>query len=115
MPSFFFRIICVFFFTNDLCSILFVANYYDARGAERKIDEICYDYQNDGVKEKIYRCLLAWSMLTDEADLDDIISSLVAHDMLGLADNLNRQYASLLEANRDEGEYDIRDQEWPLD
>ena len=77
-------------------SILFVANYYDAVGAQRKIDEICYDYQNDGVKEKIYRCLLAWSTLADEAYLDDIISSLKAHEMPDLADDLNREYASLL-------------------
>lgn len=107
-----------------MLSILFVANYYDAPGVERKIEEICYDNKHYGINETIYQCLLAWSKLTDEAYLDDIISSLVAHDMLGLADNLNRQYASLLdadnlnrqypsllEANRDEGECDLRDQE----
>ena len=92
-------------------SISFVANYYDAAGAERKINEICYDYQNDGVKEKIYRCLLAWNTLSDEVYLDDIISSLEDHEMRGLADNLNRNYASLLKAYHEEVECDLRDQE----
>ena len=107
---YFFFHICVVFFLI-MWSISFVANYYDAAGAERKIDEICCDYQNDGVKEKIYRCLLAWNTLSDEVYLDDIISSLEAHEMLDLADDLNRNYASLLKAYHEEGECDLRDQE----
>ena len=92
-------------------SISFVANYYDAAGVERKIDEICYDYQNDGVKEKIYRCLLAWGTLSDEVYLDDIILSLKAHGMLDLADDFKINYASLLKAYHDQGECDLRYQE----
>ena len=92
-------------------TVLFVGKCCQAASPESKINEICYDYKYDGIKETIYQCLLAWSKLTDEAYLDDIISSLEAHDMLGLADDLNRNYASLLKAYHDEGECDLRDQE----
>jgi hypothetical protein len=96
-------------------TILFAGTYYNTTCTERKIEEICIDNKYDGINETIYQCLLAWSKLTDEAYLDDIISSLEAHDMLGLADDLNRNYASLLKAYHDEGECDLRDQEWSLD
>jgi len=89
-------------------TVLFAGKYCSA---ERKIEEICYDNKHEGINETIYQCLLAWSKLTDKAYLDDIISSLVAHDMLGLADNLNRNYASLLKDYHHEEECDLRDQE----
>ena len=92
-------------------TVLFAGKHCSAACTESKIDEICYDYKYDGIKETIYQSLLAWSKLTDEAYLDDIISSLEAHDMLGLAYDLNINYTSLLKAYHDEGECDLRDPE----
>ena len=92
-------------------TILFAGKHCSAASPERKIEEICIDNKHNGINETIYQCLLAWSKLTDEAYLDDIIASLEAHDMLGLADELNRNYASLLKAYHDEGECELRDQE----
>ncbi|CAC5401225.1 TNFRSF6B [Mytilus coruscus] len=72
------------------------SNYDDITRAQVKIDQICYRYPND-VVEQVYQCLLDWKKrAADEAYLDDIIDALKNESMLGMANDLQKSYSSLL-------------------
>ncbi|XP_052102827.1 uncharacterized protein LOC127736363, partial [Mytilus californianus] len=72
------------------------SNYDDVTRAQVKIDQICYRYPND-VVEQVYQCLLDWKKrAADEAYLDDIIVALKNESMLGMANDLQKSYSSLL-------------------
>lgn len=70
--------------------------YPNEEEINNKIDEILIDHKYDGVKEQVYRCLVAWKKRTgDDACLEDILHALDDNGMDMLSSQLKTKYASL--------------------
>ena len=74
--------------------------YADVNEKNNKIDEICIDYKHDGVKEQIYRCLLAWkTKAADDACVSVVISALRFNGQDLLANDVELYYKCLFVNN----------------
>ncbi|XP_052102828.1 tumor necrosis factor receptor superfamily member 6-like isoform X1 [Mytilus californianus] len=80
----------------DFLRKLFSKVYPNVEEIDNKIDEVRIDHQHNGVKEQIYRCLVAWKKrAADGACLEDILQALDTCRMQTFSSQLKLKYASL--------------------
>ncbi|XP_063408620.1 tumor necrosis factor receptor superfamily member 11B-like [Mytilus trossulus] len=80
----------------DFLRKLFSKVYPNVEEIDNKIDENVINHKHDGVKEQIYRCLVAWKKkAADDACLEDILQALDKCRMQEFSGQLRLKYASL--------------------